>query len=411
MKRFPDVFLKIKIPRNQVWNAMKKDKVIVSVAWFIILLFILATFSYQVIPDGTRFANRKCIPIGNQPPGFEVMMLKVMGNKPEESQGLFSRIVYGESFNNLYIPISSSHYEGTDIVVKEFSASGDSSFESRYNVADVVYTMNKQKKIIERNGGLFFENADGVQIEESISDIHAIIDGQYLFKKKFILGTDLFGRDVLSRLLAASKATLWTAFFASMIACFIGFLSGLIAGILKGKLKTFVVWILQSISTVPAFISIAGILFIVGHGFLKVSLVCGLVLSTEVARVIISKITAIREKKFVESAYALGLTKREILKNHILPGIFRPLAASFAAIFCASILLESALSFLGVGLQEPVPSWGTMIRENFGYIIVPGYAYMTILPGLAIFIISIAFVVLANRYHQIIKEKYSWSII
>jgi ABC-type dipeptide/oligopeptide/nickel transport system permease subunit len=405
-----EINTRFRFPSGRMWKVYKKDKVTLAGIWVVILLILLATFCYLFIPDKTQHANRTCLPIGNEPPGFTVTVLRVMDNKPTVTQNFFSKIFFGLRRNDSYIPVSSTRYEGTDIVVREYSASGDSSFESRFNIADVVYPINPQKEIIERNGGLFFETADGVAIEESINDIQGFIDGQYLVKKKFYLGTDLLGRDVLSRLLAATRTTVFTALFATLLALIAGLLTGLTAGMLKGKIKSVLVWLLQSFASVPSFLLIMAIMFVIGNGFWKLCLVTGAVLSLEAARVTLSYITDNREKKFVESAYSLGLTRQHIFRNHILPGIGKHLLATGAALFCAAILIESGLNFLGLGTGMPFLSWGSMIRENFGYIIVPGYAYLTLIPGLAIIIVSVTFGILANRLRFLLIESYNRSV-
>ena len=404
MNMFWEVKSKFVLPSNRFWRTLKADKVALAAFCFVILLFLLSVFCFVISPDHTRLANRVCLPIGNQPPGFEVTLLKVAENNPTEVTGYFSKMLFGLPGNDQYIPISSSHYEGNDIVVNEFSASGDSSFESRFNIADVVYHLNTSKAITERNGGLFFETTDGLVLEESVNDIQGIIDGQNLVKKKFLLGTDRMGRDVLSRILVATRATIWTASLTTIIALVLGFIFGMIA-ILGRRIKGFMLWLIQSVSSVPVMILIAAIMFSIGNGFWHICIVSGIVFSAAIARTTIYSVASAREQGFIETSEALGLTKWHILKKQVLPGIVKPLVISVATVFCGAILLESALGFLGVGVKNPFPSWGAMVRESFGYIIVPGYAYLTLLPGFAIILVSLAFVVLANQVHVTSKEN------
>jgi len=393
------------------WKKLRKDKIAFTGCILASLLFLLGIFCYVVIPDKTTYANRQCIPICNQPPGFEITMLRSVLNNPSKHQDFISRVIYGKETNEVYIPISSSYYEGTDIVIKEYSASGDLSFESRYNIADVVYPLNPEKGIVERNRGLFFETADGIMIEESINDIQGFIDGQYLVKKKFILGTDRFGRDVLSRLLASTRATLFAALFATLAAIAAGLLLGLLTGISRGREKSFLNWFLQSASSIPAMLLIIGVMFLTGKGFWNVCIVTGIILSAEIARVVAGSICAARENNFIEGANALGITRGQIFRKHILPDIRKPFLAAAAAVFCGAILVQSALDFLDLGMVEYFPTWGSMIKENFGYIIVPGYAYLTLLPGIAILLVSMLFVILAHRFHSGLKEKYYWMAV
>lgn len=409
--RFSEVTGRTTRSISGVWRKLRGDKIIFFTSILAFLLFLLAIFCYFLIPDKTTYANRICLPIANQPPGFEITMLRIVQNNRAEPENFISKLIYGKKPADLLVPISSSYYEGTDIVTKEFSASGDSSFENRYNVADVVYPLNIEKGISERNRGLFFETVDGAVIEESINDIQGFIDGQYLVKKKFILGTDRYGRDVLSRFLASSRASLFVALISTIIAIVAGLAIGFLAAVSRGKQKSFWNWFLQSASSIPAMLLIIGIMFLIGKGFWNLCIVTGLILSAEIARVVSVTICAAREKKFIDGMYALGLPRRKIFRKHILPDIKKPFFAAAATIFCGAILVESGLSFLDLGMSENFPSWGSMIRENFGYIIVPGNAYLTLLPGFAIFLVSLIFVLLATRFHSRLEEKYYWMAV
>ena len=391
---------------GKAWAILKKDRVSLAGTLFVILLFLFSCFYFIFIPDGTLFLNRVCLPIGNQPPGFEVRLLKVIDNKPNQVQSMFSKWIYGTRHKETFIPISSNHFEGTDIVVKEFSASGDSSFEIRYNIADVVYNISPDSRVAERNGGLFFESADGAAVEESVSDIQGIIEGQYIIRKKYIMGTDHMGRDVLVMFLAATRASVWTAFFVTVIALFLGTLLGVFLGFAKGRYGEFFHWLIDSLTAIPALVFIIAVMFVIGNGFWKVCLVCGIVISFEVARMLFHKMTSVREKWYAETALALGIKPWRIAIKYILPGLAKPLLAIIPVVFCTAVLFESGLSFLGLGLSDNFPSWGSMIRDNFGYIIVPGYAYLTLLPGLAIILISFAFVVLSARMKIFTREEY-----
>src|SRR5512147_2214318 len=119
---------------RKTWRIARRDRLFTATVCLVILLVCLASFCYVVIPDHTEFAGRKCIPICNQRPGFEVTMLRMVDNKPSVHQTFFSKIFFGMKSRETFIPIRSSRYEGTDILVRDFSASGDSSFESRYNI-------------------------------------------------------------------------------------------------------------------------------------------------------------------------------------------------------------------------------------------------------------------------------------
>jgi peptide/nickel transport system permease protein len=124
----------------------------------------------------------------------------------------------------------------------------------------------------------------------------------------------------------------------------------------------------------------------------------------EVARVVRGQVLSIREKEYIEAARALGYRNRRIIFRHILPNVMGPVIVISAANFASAILLEAGLSFLGIGVQPPTPSWGSMIKENYGYIILD-YAYLAILPGVAIMLMVLAFMLLGNALRDALDVK------
>jgi len=124
----------------------------------------------------------------------------------------------------------------------------------------------------------------------------------------------------------------------------------------------------------------------------------------EVARVVRGQILSIREKEFVEAGKALGFPNFRIIVYHILPNVLAPVIVISAANFASAILIEAGLSFLGIGVQPPMPSWGTMIRDNYSYIILDA-AYLAILPGIAIMFMVLAFMLLGNALRDALDVR------
>ncbi len=115
----------------------------------------------------------------------------------------------------------------------------------------------------------------------------------------------------------------------------------------------------------------------------------------EVARVVRGQIISLREKEFVEAGKALGYSDFRIITKHILPNIISPVIVISAANFASAILIEAGLSFLGLGVQPPMPSWGSMIKENYAFIILDS-PYLALLPGVAIMLMVLAFMLVGN---------------
>lgn len=156
--------------------------------------------------------------------------------------------------------------------------------------------------------------------------------------------------------------------------------------------------------SVPTILLVIAITFVLGKGFWQVFIAIGLTMWVEVARIVRGQILGIREKEYVEAARALGFRTSRIIFRHILPNSLGPVIVISAANFASAILIEAGLSFLGIGVQPPVPSWGTMIRENYGYIILDN-PWLAILPGLCIMITVLAFMQIGNGLRDALDVK------
>lgn len=400
---FWDILKRLKFAFLLLWS----DKVLRFSSVFMAFLVVVSFLLFFLFPESLQMAGTKCMQIGNQPPGFEVTMLKVTGNTPRQP-GSFLHV---PESNDKYVPIVSHNYDGADIVVREFSPSGDSIYESRFNIADVVYPLNLTKEFVQKGGSLVFEKLDGTPAEESISVLHGIIDGQYIIVRKFVLGTDERGRDILGRFLLASRGTLWAALAVTFFSIIAGSIIGFAAGLLKGKFRLFGWWLIRSIQSIPTLLLIIAIMFAVGRGFWHVCLVSGAIFSMHVANNVVSRIATGRARNYAQSAYALGIPQSQVIRKYILPDLIRPVFAYASTIFFTSILVESSLNFLHLGFGGRIPSWGGMIRESFGFIFLPGNAYQTLLPGIAIAVVSAIATLLMLRTHAVLKDDFGLSLV
>jgi len=146
--------------------------------------------------------------------------------------------------------------------------------------------------------------------------------------------------------------------------------------------------------SLPSLLLVIAISFALGKGFWQIFIAVGLSTWVDVSRLVRGQVMALKQTEFVEAAKALGFSTSRTITKHILPNIAGPILVVASANFASAILLETGLSFLGFGAQPPMPSWGGMIKEHYGYIIMDA-AYLAILPGLAIMFTVYAFNVLA----------------
>jgi peptide/nickel transport system permease protein len=175
----------------------------------------------------------------------------------------------------------------------------------------------------------------------------------------------------------------------------IGIVVGSLGGYFRGRVDDVVVWLINVVWSIPTLLLVIAITFALGKGFWQVFIAVGLTMWVEVARVVRGQMLGIREKEYAEAAKALGFGHLRIIFRHLLPNVMGPVIVISAANFASAILIEAGLSFLGLGVQPPMPSWGSMIKENYAFIILDA-AFLAILPGLAIMLLVLSFMMVGN---------------
>ncbi|RLD71234.1 MAG: ABC transporter permease, partial [Bacteroidetes bacterium] len=220
----------------------------------------------------------------------------------------------------------------------------------------------------------------------------------------YLLGTDQFGRDLLSRLIIGTRVSISVGFISVAISLIVGIFFGAVSGFFRGFADDIIMWFINVVWSIPTLLLVIAITFALGRGFWQVFVAVGLTMWVEVARVVRGQIISIREKEFVEAGFALGFSNFRIIMRHILPNILSPVIVISAANFAAAILIEAGLSFLGIGVQPPMPSWGSMIKEYYSFILLDS-AYLAFIPGVAIILLVMAFMLLGNALRDALDVK------
>lgn len=380
------------------------SKIIAYLGITLIVIFgTLSFLGYLITPDSSPNANSQLSTISLQNPGTTVNALKVRNNNTTQKKGVFYKWLRGEDNDYRLIPYDSLKWDNISVTIYEKS-DGNSShvFELTLFYHDILFQVLEPESYTINGDTIVFTDIVGNKIEENIIDMRKTINEQNLIKKRYILGTDRFGRDMLSRLIIGGRVSLSVGLVAVLVSLVIGILLGLISGYYGGIIDKLIVWIINVFWSVPTLLLVIAVCMALGKGFWQIFLAIGLTMWVEVARVVRGKVLQLKNMEYIEAARVLGFSDFRIMLKHLLPNIIGPIMVISASNFASAILIESGLSFLGIGIEPPAPTWGAMIRDHYGYIIV-GKAWLAMTPGIAVMAMVWAFTVSGDYLRKVFK--------
>jgi len=204
-----------------------------------------------------------------------------------------------------------------------------------------------------------------------------------------LLGTDAIGRDVLSRIILGSRVSILAGAVSVGVALSLGVLIGLVAGYNGGWIDDVLMRMVDALYSFPALLLALAITAILGPGLTNVMLAIGIVFTPAFARLVRGQALSVRERDFVTAARVTGAGPWRIMGRHIWPNITAPIIVQASLQVAAAIVIEAGLSFLGLGVQPPAPSWGSMLKEGYQY--MEQAPWLAFAPGAAIFVTVLAF--------------------
>ena len=386
---------KVTLPKKEVksqslnakaWKRLKRNRSAMLGLVIIVSSVLMAFLAYAISPDNSPSANDQIIQLETHPPSFSIQVLKVSKNRVEKP-GLLASLYGG--FTAQYEPIPITGY--------------------KFTKDSLLYFEYKGKSFKPEGRRIAFTDLLGREaLELSSAENQAYIEKHLIEKRTYWLGTDKFGRDILSRLIIGIRVSLSVGLISVGISLIIGIFLGSLAGYFSGWVDSAILFVINVFWSIPTLLLAMGLYISAGslieNKLVMIFIAVGLTMWVDTARIVRGQFIVLREMEFVTAAKSLGFGNLRIIFRHIVPNIWGPIIVVACANFAGAILVESGLSYIGLGIQPPAPSWGGMLNEYKDFI-DSNKAYLALFPGAAIMLLVLAFNLVGNGLRDALDVK------
>lgn len=382
---------------RQQFNSLLGDNTFRAGAFIIAIATLVSLGGAIIRPDSSPHANSQYLELSALEPMAKIVFLKLERHEEADDDGREGGYFTGWRQPYYHIPIDSFGITGNIVHYRKYG-----SIEiSTITLEEVFFPAESGQQ---HSGRIIAEKGERGVSRYKADSLAAEFEKKCIESRTFILGTDKYGRDLLSRLMAGTGVSLGVGLISVLISVLIGTLLGLMAGYFRGRTDSIILWFINVIWSIPTLLLVLSISLVLGKGLWQIFIAVGLSMWVEVARVVRGQVLSLREKEFIEAGRVLGFSHSRIIFRHILPNAISPVIVISAANFATAILLEAGLSFLGLGAQPPVATWGRMITEHKASIIT-GDAHLAIIPGIAIMLLVLSFSLTGNALRDALDEK------